>query len=117
MCVSVCPCLLATRRGRHVSPSRGGGSPSGRRNFNAAREERSKGRGRPGAALIENQDEDAELASMLRLLACMREVTHTHRSLVLPSDPAAMSCAQQVVDYFMHEVEACQQAGDMSLPR
>lgn len=51
----------------------------------------------------------SELAVVLKLLACLKDVALTNRSLILPSDPSQWTQEQQVVAYFLDEVEACQQ--------
>lgn len=51
----------------------------------------------------------SELAVVLKLLACLKDVALTNRALILPSDPSQWTQEQQVVAYFLDEVEACQQ--------
>lgn len=50
----------------------------------------------------------SELAVVLRLLACLKDLALTNRSTVLPANPARWTREQQVVAYFLDEVEACQ---------
>lgn len=49
-----------------------------------------------------------ELAVVLRLLACLKDLALNNRSVVLPPDPSRWTREQQVVAYFLDEVEACQ---------
>lgn len=49
-----------------------------------------------------------ELAVVLRLLACLKDLAITNRSVILASDPSKWTREQQVVAYFLDEVEACQ---------
>lgn len=49
----------------------------------------------------------SELAVVLRLLACLKDVALGNRSVILPSDPSKWTREQQVVAYFLDEVEAC----------
>lgn len=51
----------------------------------------------------------SEMAVVLRLLACLKDVALKNRSLILPADdPAKWTREQQVVAYFLDEVEASQ---------
>lgn len=50
----------------------------------------------------------SELAVVLRLLACLKDLALTNRSTILPANPARWTREQQVVAYFLDEVEACQ---------
>jgi len=51
----------------------------------------------------------SEMAVVLRLLACLKDVALKHRSVILPAnDPAKWTREQQVVAYFLDEVEASQ---------
>lgn len=53
-------------------------------------------------------DDVNELAVVLRLLACLKDLALSNRSVILPSDPSRWTREQQVVAYFLDEVEACQ---------
>jgi len=55
----------------------------------------------------------SELAVVLRLLACLKDVALSNRRAVLPEDPSKWTREQQVVAYFLDEVEACQTRIDM----
>lgn len=50
-----------------------------------------------------------ELAVVLRLLACLKDVALNNRSVCLPTDPKKRTREQQVVAYFLDEVEAASQ--------
>jgi len=50
----------------------------------------------------------SEMAVVLRLLACLKDVALNNRSVILPVDPAKWTREQQVVAYFLDEVEASQ---------
>jgi len=50
-----------------------------------------------------------ELAVVLRLLACLKDVALNNRSVCLPADPKKRTREQQVVAYFLDEVEAASQ--------
>jgi len=54
----------------------------------------------------------SELAVVLRLLACLKDVALSNRTAILPEDPSKWSREQQVVAYFLDEVEACQTRSD-----
>lgn len=52
-------------------------------------------------------DDVSELAVVLRLLACLKDLAVSNRSIILPADPSKWTREQQVVAYFLDEVEAC----------
>jgi len=66
-----------------------------------------KGTPDPAKSLLTAGDVN-ELAVVLRLLACLKDLALNNRSVVLPADPSKWSREQQVVAYFLDEVEACQ---------
>lgn len=73
----------------------------------------SNGPSSPGTApetrqKIASAEDVSELAVVLRLLACLKDLALSNRSVLLASDPATWTREQQVVAYFLDEVEACQ---------
>merc|ERR1719401_60069 len=58
-------------------------------------------------SLAKKAPDVSELAVVLRLLACLKDVALNNRSLIFPTDPAQWTREQQVVAYFLDEVEIC----------
>lgn len=75
---------------------------------------RADGRGRLSSAVTAAGNSPAsfgdvsEMAVVLRLLACLKDVAINNRSVILPADPSKWTREQQVVAYFLDEVEASQ---------
>jgi len=69
----------------------------------------SEGAASPGKNAPASFGDVSEMAVVLRLLACLKDVALKHRSVILPADdPGKWTREQQVVAYFLDEVEASQ---------
>jgi len=92
-------------------PPTGGASPRSNR-FGRDLSAPSSPGSQPSPRPKSGNEDVSELAVVLRLLACLKDVALQHRALVLPQDPAQWTREHQVVAYFLDEVEACKRVSE-----